>query len=259
MKLMPAIFVFFMLWKRQWRLAAFTCVATLLWIVSPVLWMGPAHWWQQQDVFNRMIVEGVGGQSDGIRQGNEMRLSNQCLKLAIVRHLTTYPPEHHLHLSAPLAVPSLNLDAKTADRIAGIGMLLLVAVCAWWSRRPYQSPRDPAWVVETSGVMILMTLLSPVTWTHHLVLLLPALWLLVAHDRMFKKLQPRAQAVLWIYIVSTIVITPFLGKTGREFLQSWHLQTIAMFLILGLLVAVRPLCSASSRATSATTPQRRAA
>ncbi len=48
LKATAAIFVPFLLWKRRWRLAAYTTIATVLWLVLPMLRMGPANWWMHQ-------------------------------------------------------------------------------------------------------------------------------------------------------------------------------------------------------------------
>jgi len=56
MKITPALLVPFLAWKRQWRLAARTSASAACWVVSPVLWMGPAGWWQQQTAWNRVAA-----------------------------------------------------------------------------------------------------------------------------------------------------------------------------------------------------------
>jgi uncharacterized membrane protein len=45
LKVTPGLFLLFFLWKRQWRLALYTAVATACWIILPIVWMGPASWW----------------------------------------------------------------------------------------------------------------------------------------------------------------------------------------------------------------------
>ncbi len=44
LKVIPGLCLPFFMWKRQWRLALYTAVSTVCWIILPVVWMGPASW-----------------------------------------------------------------------------------------------------------------------------------------------------------------------------------------------------------------------
>ena len=53
LKITPALFVLLFLWKRQWRLVSYTVLATVFWIVLPVLYMGPSSWWDHHTEWTR--------------------------------------------------------------------------------------------------------------------------------------------------------------------------------------------------------------
>ena len=188
LKMTPGLFLPFLLWKQKWRLAAYTACATAFWIVLPAVRMGPVNWWEHQQRWNRCALNVASGTVDKLRQMNEMRIQNQALKPALMRFLVAYPPGHSLKVDHPADIAVLNLPPKTASRIADLGLLALLGGFAWWSRRKYRAADDPAWLTESSAVLVLTLLLSPLTWLQHMPFLIPAIYLLVAQDRAVAKL-----------------------------------------------------------------------
>lgn len=241
LKMTPGLFLPYFIWKRKWRLAAYTSLATAAWIVLPAAWMGPSTWLADQRQWNSVAFSVFADKPDGVRDANELRVQNQSIKPAIMRWLVAYPPGHPLKLDHPADVTLLNLDTKLAGRLATLAMLGLVAICAWWSRRKLAGPQDPAWLVETSGVLIATVLFSPVTWLQHVVFVIPAVYLLVAHDRAIARFAPAAKAVVWLYVIMAIFLNrELLGKDLYLVLLSYHIHTLCQLLILGLLMWVRP-------------------
>ena len=162
-----------------------------------------------------------------------------------MRYLMTYPEGHPLRLSHPGYVPFLNLKPATASRLATGVMLGLLATCAWQARRRYQGSSDPAWLLEASAVLLLALLLSPVTWLQHLVLLVPALYLIVSEDRGIRRLGTSASAAMAAYVVLSIVLNrDLLGRETNLLLLSYHTHTLGMFLVLGVLLMRRPTAAA---------------
>ncbi len=82
--------------------------------------------------------------------------------------------------------------------------------------------------------MVLALLLSPVTWLQHLVLMMPALYLIVAEDRGVKKLGKAAPSAMWAYVVLSLVLNrELLGRETYLLLLSYHTHTLGMLLVLG--------------------------
>jgi hypothetical protein len=241
LKMTPGLFLPFFIWKRKWRLAAYTTLATAAWTIAPAVWLGPANWFAQQQQWNALALDVFTGRMDAARNENELRVQNQALKPAILRWLVAYPPTHPLKLDHPADVALLNLDPQLAGRIALGLMLTLMVGCAWWSRKPLAGAEAPAWLVETSAVLIAIPLFSPVTWLQHVVFVVPALYLLVAHDRAVQPLSKGAKTLMWLYVVLSLVLTrELVGKNNYLVLLSYHTHTICMLLLLGLLMSVRP-------------------
>lgn len=258
LKAPAGLFLPFFVWKRQWRLAAFGCAATAFWVVLPIVWMGPSGWWVHQWEWTRVALGSVlGTRTPGVAQ-NEERVQNQALRPAVMRYLMTYPEGHPLRLSHPGYVRFLNLKPATAGRLATGVMLGLLATCAWQARRRYQGSSDPAWLLEASAVLLLALLLSPVTWLQHLVLLVPALYLIVSEDRGIRRLGTPASAAMAAYVVLSIVLNrDLLGRQTTLLLLSYHTHTLGMLLVLGVLLMRRPTAAAGGMSQERSTTAER--
>jgi alpha-1,2-mannosyltransferase len=241
LKMSPGLLLPFFVWKRQWRLAGYSTIATMSWIVLPALWMGPTSWWTHQSQWNRLAFHVATERFDSLRAVNEIRVQNQSLKPAVARFLVSYPPGHPLKVDHPADIAFLDLSPSTAGKLGTFAVLGLLGSVAWWSRRPYSGPEDPARVVEMAAVLILIPLLSPVTWLQHLVFVIPAIFLIVAENRAFRPLGRPALAVLWVYAILSIFLSRgFVGKPNSLVLFSYHIHTLAMLLLLGLVMWKRP-------------------
>jgi len=241
LKMTPGLFLPFFVWKRRWRLAAYSTVATLAWIALPAIWMGPSSWWRHQDQWNRLAFQVFAGKMDHARELNEVRVQNQALKPAVARLLVKYPPGHPLKVDHPLDFALLNFDEKLAGRLATLASLALLGGVAWWSRRPWSGRDDSAFPLEMAAVLVLIPLLSPVTWLQHLSFLLPAAYLLMAERLAFRGWSRPVSAMLLIYAVVTVICNRgFIGREAGLLLMSWHAHTWAILGLLGLLMATRP-------------------
>ena len=241
LKMTPGLLVPFFVWKRRWRLATYSTLATLGWIVLPAVWMGSTSWWDHQSQWNHLAVNVFTGRMDRARQFNEVRVQNQSLKPATVRWLVQYPAGHPLKVDHPLDFTLGNLDEQTAGRVATLAMLALLGGVAWWSRRPWVGRDDPNFPVEMAAVLVLILLLSPVTWLQHLCWLLPATYLLAAEHLTYRRWSRPVSVILAVYLVVTLVCNR--GLIGREaslILLSWHAHTAALLVILALIMTTRP-------------------
>ncbi len=237
LKVAPMLFLPFFLWKRQWRLAAYTAIASMCWIILPMIWMGPESWWNHQREWTQVAAGSFVGRETLVTIENEQRIGNQSLKQALMRYLVTFPEDHPLRRDDPGYVPVLNLPLPTAKVVIIAVMLSLLVSFCWYARRPYKGRGDPAWVRESSAVMIFALLLSPVTWVQHLVWLVPALYLIVVDARSIKNLGNPATIALGAYVVLAVILNyEVLGKQNFALLMRYHPYTVAMLLVLALLM-----------------------
>ena len=244
LKITPALFVVLFLWKRQWRVAAYTVLATILWIVLPVVYMGPTSWWDHHAEWtNNAVLSVLDRQAEG-RQENELQKANLSLRHTMLRYLVTYPPTHRLRQVDLGYKPVMDLPSPAANAIVAIAGLSVLGLFAWSSRRAFQGPGDSTWGRDCAGTLILALLFSPITWDQHLVWMIPAALVVVAAAaRMSGRLTSPGYAVLAAYIVLTMVLNyEVVGSAKWEALKSYHHLGIAMLILFGLL-----LVSAGSR------------
>ncbi|QPD05463.1 MAG: hypothetical protein Nkreftii_003237 [Candidatus Nitrospira kreftii] len=238
LKITPALFVLLFLWKRQWRVAAYTVLATLIWIALPVLYMGPTDWWEHHTEWtNNAVMSVLDRQAEG-RQENELQKANLSLRHTMLRYLVTYPPTHRLRQVDPGYKPVMDLPSLAANAIVAIAGLSLLGLFAWSSRRPFQGPGDSTWGRDCAGTLILALLFSPITWDQHLVWMIPAALVVVAAAvRMSGRLTSAGYVVLAAYIVLTMVLNyEVVGSAKWEALKSYHHLGIAILILFGLLL-----------------------
>ncbi|HWV45201.1 MAG TPA: glycosyltransferase 87 family protein, partial [Nitrospira sp.] len=201
LKITPALFVLLFLWKRQWRLASYTVLATVLWIVLPILYMGPTSWWDHHTEWTRNAVLSVLDRQMEGRQENELQKANLSLRHTMLRYLVAYPPEHRLRQVDQSYKPVLDLPSPLANVIVGAAGLTLLGLFAWSSRQPYQGAGDPAWARECAGTLLLALLFSPITWDQHLVWMIPAAYVVVsAAARLNGELPRTGYIMLALYV-----------------------------------------------------------
>lgn len=117
LKVTPALFLLFFLWKRRWRLAGYTAMATICWILLPALYMGPSWWWSQQREWTQVAVGSILGHESPATRSNEQQVRNQSLQQTLLRYLVTIPEDHPLRQKDPGYVPVLNLPPATAKLV----------------------------------------------------------------------------------------------------------------------------------------------
>lgn len=239
LKITPALFLLLFLWKRQWRLASYTVLATAFWIVLPVLYMGPTSWWNHHTEWTMNAVLSVLDRQREGRQENELQKANLSLRHTMLRYLVTYPPEHRLRQVDSGYRPVLDLPSPVANTIVGVAGLTLLGLFAWSSRRPYQGSGDPTWARDCAGTLILALLFSPITWDQHLVWMIPAAFVVAAAAaRLSGWLSRAGYTMLGLYILLTMVLNyEVVGSAGWEALKSYHHLGIAMLILFGLLLS----------------------
>jgi alpha-1,2-mannosyltransferase len=241
LKITPALFVLLFLWKRQWRLASYTVLATVFWVLLPAFYMGPANWWKHQTEWTQNAVLSILDRQAEGRQENELQKANLSLRHTMLRYLVTYPPEHRLRQVDPGYRPVLDLPSSVANAIVGVAGLSLLGLFAWSSRRVFQGPGDPSWARDCAGTLMLALLFSPITWDQHLVWMIPAAVVVVAAaTKLDGELSRLGYAMLAVYIVLTMVLNyEIVGSARWEALKSYHHLGLAMLILFGLLISSR--------------------
>lgn len=241
LKITPALFVLLFLWKRQWRVASYTVLAAILWVLLPILYMGPTSWWEHHTEWTRNAVLSVLDRQAEGRQENELQKANLSLRHTMLRYLVTYPPTHRLRQVDPGYQPVLDLPSPVANGIIGVAAISLLGVFAWSSRRAFQGPGDPTWARDCAGTLVLALLFSPITWDQHLVWMIPAACVVVAAAaRLNGALTRTGYTMLAVYVVLTMVLNyEVVGSAKWEALKSYHHLGIAMLILYALFLSSR--------------------
>ena len=238
LKITPGLFILLFLWKRQWRLATYTVLATVLWIILPIVYMGPTSWWDHHlEWTNNAVLSVLDRQREG-RQENELQKANLSLRHTMLRYLVTYPETHRLRQVDRAYAPVLDLPPSVANAIVGLAALGLLVLFARSSRREFQGLENPSWARDCAGTLMLALFLSPITWDQHLVWMIPAAVVVVAAAaRLSGSLGRAGYAMLAVYMILTIVLNyEVVGSARWEALKSYHHLGIAMLILYGLLL-----------------------
>lgn len=236
-KMTPGLMFGLFVWKRQWRLASLTAASTIFWILLPAAWMGVDKWWDAQSEWFGVVSTVASGKLTPGMIANDLRVQNQSLKLALVHPLVTYPDGSAMRLG--MADWSLlDLDAKTASRIATVTMLAAFATFCWLGvRRSPSVKQDARWPIEWAGLLVMMVLLSPVTWVQHIVWVIPAAYFVASAEWSKRRGGAWAFRLLGVYALAAIVLNRgFVGPKASLVLQANHVHVFAMLVLLGLSV-----------------------
>ncbi|MEU8586045.1 glycosyltransferase 87 family protein [Streptomyces sp. NPDC048664] len=193
-KLTPAVFIALLLLARRWRAAALaTAVAAAATLLAHWAVPGPSHYYWTQAVW------------DTTRVGRLDYVSNQSLQGVIAR----------------LAAPG------EPDRTAW--ELAVLAVLAVWGLRARRALRAGDWLSAFALTGLTSCLISPITWVHHLVWLLPSFAVLVRERRL------RVAGALYAVMCTSVVWLWFDDASGiGGFLGSNTYVWVTLGLLCGL-------------------------
>ena len=168
---------------------------------------------------------------------NEDNIRNSGINPALMRYLVTLPPEDPLRKNDPGYVPIFNTPPRSCPSNGGDRRRGAFSLFGWHTRRPYQGAGDHEWPRECSILLIVMLLLSPLTWIQHLPWLLPALYWVVAKTLSQDGLGPWSKGALGIYIMVAMVLNyELLGKNNYTIFLSYKPFTIGMIMILAIVM-----------------------
>lgn len=246
-KLMPILFLPLLVWKQQWRGAVGMGIAlAIINLAIPSLFLGWSEtvaanrrWWTQMKQCAQV--------QDPCENGVEPpRHQNQSLQMAIARYVQTYPPGHPLHLDHSLFAQFGNLDKTAASHATKGTLLVLAGLLAYRLRRRWgEGPRQADITHEWAGVMILCALLSALCWLQHLVLVVPAVFLIVRselerHSREGVFWNPRTMALAIVGFIVLFLQRDVVQRELSVLLLSYKIDTFACLVVLLVVLAHSP-------------------
>ncbi len=267
-KVTPVIFIPLLIWKRRITEAAVALAfIVLLNVLVPALVWGPSMS-REGIVRHIQTIATIAALDDPSENGIEPPSHrSQSLKLAIARYLQTYPPGHSLFIDRgyadetscadrkvtpvacerhPLFVQFLDLPATTANKIvtAIIGMIALVL--AWRLRRRWLlakpgnetgtfSSLAPEWATACAFA----SLLSPLNWHQHMVLVLPCAFLVI-RDLLLRAEPARLRwaGLAFVFICVWVLHRDPLSKLYSLIAMSYHFDVMAVLILIVLTLTI---------------------
>lgn len=255
-KVTPLLFLPFLVWKRQWRAAAWTVVCLAGWCAAPAAFLG---WHENLELHRRWFdfTRGLSSLEDPLENGVEPpNHRNQSLLFALARFVRTCPPDHPLYLRHPGFAQFGDLPPATAKRVVHVTLLAFAAVLAWRWRRAVDGGEtaggDERWrervnaqrgmyrlAPEWASVMVLTAILSPMCWLQHLVLVLPAIYLWMS--KLFDGISPPRWHLVTAGLIALVLLfvhKDLFGETLFLVLMSYKLHTWAAVGIVALVLTL---------------------
>lgn len=241
-KATPLVFLPLLVWKREWKasISTIACLAGLN--LLPVLYLGwdttmASHrYWVLNTV---AIMRDMPDAYPSIPYGIEApKTQNNSLRAGLARFVETYPPGHSLYLDHPLFFQFGNLPVDQAKRVVNGLILLLGAVIALCMRRSWTGDMGKQRLLKDWAVAcVFAALLSPLCWKQHLVVLIPAVYL-VARWLLSGPSVTRGQVALIAFCSAAWLFSHrlVLGRELTLVLQSYHLMTWSALALVWLVM-----------------------
>ena len=236
LKVMPALFVLYLAWRRRWRAAGWTVLAATGLSLAPGLVFG----WSRLLAYGREWLDVL---SRGWSVG-KMNLSVYAMWDRVIGHGL-----------APFAVPGFNDLAPSrapAVAVATTASLAVVAALALWSFRPRAARAPRAELLEWSVVLLVASLFGTVSWKAYLVvLLLPNALLLDtwrATDLDAATRRGALAVALAAFAIGVLTTDDLVGSALGARLEMGSIVTLAALVMLGGLLWLRRRLGAADAA-----------
>jgi hypothetical protein len=247
LKLTPALFILYFLYKRAYRVVAGAGVALVVcWLLIPPLLFGfdnfgpiMSGWW---GILTRFLTEGT--IAEGIVG---FRHTNQSLSAAFHRFFTQVPadggrgPDYFVNILA--------LDLTLADRIVKAMVLAILGFLVWICRTPLGERGSVALAFEYSLIWIATLFISPISWINHYVFLLFPFAAAVYYIRTRPPSLRERRLLLYGLGASFLLVS----SSASRLPQAWSLPFLgALVLAVAVAVALRAEQRAPTPAATAT-------
>lgn len=251
LKCTPALFWAWFLWKRQWKMAGTTLIATVAFTLSPVVLLGPEGYRDTMAEWISNVWRGVGETHPAFGVLGDEPLQNVSLRPALARYLTVLPEGHRSRVAHSLYFDVLDLPPMVAGWAIKLVLVSLVIGIAYRFRHPVARRDEPTLLWEAAAVSLLILLLSPITWGQHCVGVLPAFYLLTRRRVSGKSLPGWTQAMIWMYVFGILLLNrELLGKEWTYLVDSYRVPTFLFVGLLAVVVRIRDLAMDSAATPS---------
>lgn len=237
LKCTPVIFVGYFVWKRQWRLAAVSLTAAMLFTLAAIIWQGPTSYWAHIKTWSGNVWKGAATGDPSVGVLGPEPLQNMALRPSLARYLMELPPTHPGRASHSLYFDFVRLSPSVADWIIDGVLVVILGTVMWRARRPPldRFAREVRW--ELAAVSILMLLFSPITWGQHCVALIPACYFISACLISGARFSRWMIGFLGFYVLFVPLLSrDLVGRNLSMLLGSYHVETLSILALLAIVL-----------------------
>src|SRR5438874_5614382 len=234
LKMTAALFVPYFLWKRQWKIAGAATLFAILFSLAPVIVRGPTLFTADLREW-ATVVRGIGSRDPSLYVPGQESTRNFALRPALTR-LIVNASGYRVDLDG---TNLLALSTHTTLVMVYVTELCLVGVFAWTACRSVGNRQSLALVYECAAVSLLMLLLSPITWGHHCVGTLPALYLIFRTAFYYRGLPSWMFVPLGYVVLALAFNRAIVGKHGSALLSGYSVVTWEILALLLLTLGCR--------------------
>lgn len=176
MKVTPALFLIYFVYKREWRTIVWAMVGLMVFtFLVPAFVLGPLHNAKMVIAWFDVLIRPYA------LEGKIMYTVhvNQSIP-ALFYRLFTNNPGIEAKDDIFLYINLVSLDPATARLVLKIILLSILGILFWVCRTPIDDRRDWRWACEFGMVFIVMVMLSERSWKHHYVTMVMPFAALVA-------------------------------------------------------------------------------
>jgi len=234
----PALFLLYFAWKRQWKMVIATTFATVIFMLSPILIQGPDSYSKHMSYWYKIISQSIMPSDATVAAVDEDKLQNIALRPALTRFFVHLPEGHPGRLDHPVYFDFFNLSAGTAGTLIILILLIIAGAVAWVFRQPVVLRDDTVIIWECAAISLLILLYSPITWGHHCVGTIPALYMIMRTAIYNGGLYPWMWSLLGFYTFFILLLNrSIVGKNLSYLLDSYHMHTWSVLALLIIVLA----------------------
>jgi alpha-1,2-mannosyltransferase len=221
LKVMPAVFIPYFFYRRQWRLALIASVAAVAFFLSPIIVYGEPRFLDYMHAWH-----------DALHTGWRVGKMNQSVFAMIERSVVYGIVPWHVRATDPLSA----LDSG-AVLLADFGLIGAIAI---WGALVFRGAHAPdSWpvLVEYGVVFIASSIFGPVAWKSYLVVLLFPVTVVVGLIK--RRLLPEGERRLAIVVLASffaLAAMPSQSLFGKRIAETIDMLSGPLFGSLGLLV-----------------------
>lgn len=238
LKMTPAIFIPYFLLKREWKVAGAALVTAATLTVSPGLFQPREVFLREMSLWGENVWRSLTVLDPSETILDKPSVGNLSLRPALARFLQHYPAGHPLFLEYPGFIQFFNFPSWLAGWLVRTFLLTLLLLVGCRFRRPGSHEEHPMILpLELATVSVLALLYSPLTWKHHCVSLLPAVYLLTCCSLQWDRVSKWMWFAMAYYLVFAAVLArDLVGLRLSQVLDSYHVVTWAILAVVILLL-----------------------